>query len=145
MFGDKNLKLAEAQAVTKAAIIGNYLDLEEYGAVDNMLGPSFFNVVVETAFAGLDSGGEIQLRTADKTDLNTSARVLASIGSAGKPLTAAQLAAGARFSVQVPGVVCDKYLGAYFLPVSEAASAGKLDVSIDPFPLYPLKQQKEVS
>jgi hypothetical protein len=142
MFGDKNLELAKAQAVTTAAIIGNYLDLEEGGAVDNMLGPSYLNVIVETAFAGMASGAAIELRTSDNADLVTGARVLASIGNDDKPLTAAMLTEGARFSVQVPGAICDKYLGAFWNPVSEAASAGKLDVSIDPFPLYPLKQQK---
>lgn len=122
---------------------GNLMDMEEDGATDDMLDRLFWNTKVGTAFAGLASGLVLELLTSDSATFASGVKCIAAIGSAAYPLAIADIVAGAEFSISVPTRVLHKYLEARFVPVSEAASAGKLDSWMGMEPLSPKKIQKE--
>lgn len=151
MFMDSILEFWDAQALTaqeESRTNGNILDLETNGAIDAQLGFLWWNLIVSTAAGGMASGGYFQLVTSDSETFATGAggeQVLGSFGSAENPLFAAQLVAGARFSLAVPLFVCHKYVEAEWIDVSEDASGLVVDSWMGMEPLSPLNTQKEPS
>jgi hypothetical protein len=123
---DAKLVLCSAQEVTTDAVSENVINL---GADD--LQPGLTDLVVHikvtTAFAGMDSGMNIQLRSAAAAALTSSPIILIS-----RLFTSSQLALGKHYQMPIPPEKLDQYLGMYFDLVSEAASAGALDIWIGP-------------
>lgn len=135
-----------AQALTSAEIShtnGNFFDLEENGVTDEMIAAGLWlNIEVATAFETLTSGVMIQLITSDSATFASGVVAVVGIGCTTYPIGAAELTAGARFSVAVQKYNLHKYLGLSWEPVSEAASAGALDAWLALEPLTPPKVQK---
>jgi hypothetical protein len=143
---DSRLVFWDNQSLTTAEesrTNGNSFNMESGGATDPHLGNVWLNIIVGTAFAGLDSGGYFELLTSDSETFASGVRCPASIGSEDNPLTAAQLAANARFSVGVPTFTLHGHIEVNFNVVNEAASAGAVDAWLGLEPLSDLNIQKE--
>ena len=116
-------------AAEKSHTNGNILDLELPNnipaLVDNALGFVYLNIIVGTSAGGMASGAHFDLLSDDD------------------PLSAADLAAGERFSVQVPHRILHKYVGLSWNVVNESASALKVDAWFGMAPVQAVKTQKE--
>ncbi len=145
-FMDSRWVIWDAQALTSAEVShtnGNLFDLEEDGVTDEMIAAGLWlNIEVATTFATLTSGAMIQAITSDSATFASGNVPVGGIGCTSYPIAAASLVAGARFSVSVQKYNLHKYLGVAFEPVSEAATAGALDVWFGLEPLTPPKVQK---
>jgi hypothetical protein len=136
MILDKNLLLAEGQAVTATAISENVIRIPDAGVVygegapiSRDLGPGqevpILIQVVED-FATLTSL-TISLETADNAALSTNAEVLFSTGA----IPAASLLAGYRTAVRVlPDFVLRDYLGLRFTVGGSDATAGQITAAL---------------
>jgi hypothetical protein len=122
---------------------GAMKDLEEDGTTDESLSEHMWlNVQIGTTFATLTSGCLISVITSDSATFASGIKCLGSIGGKTYPLTVAEMVAGAVFSLAFPRWNLHKYLEVYFEPISEAATAGKLDAWFGLAPLSPRKVQK---
>jgi len=139
-FIDTKWELWDGQALTaseESRTNGNIVDLEYVSAslalshTDQQIGPLWLNILVSVAAGGMASGGYFQLVTSDSATFATGSggeQVLAAIGSHNDPLFAANLAAGTRLSVGIPGMyTCMRYVEIEWLVVSESASGLTLD------------------
>ncbi|GLO70343.1 hypothetical protein MACH17_18600 [Phaeobacter inhibens] len=136
MILDKNLILAENQAVTATAISQNIIQLPASGTVYGEGSPITRNLgpgeevpiliqVVED-FATLTSL-TITLETADNAALSTNAQVLFSTGA----IPLAQLVAGYRTPIRVlPDFPLRDFVGLRFTVTGSNATAGKLTAAI---------------
>ena len=136
MILDKNLLLAEGQAITATAISENVIRIPDAGtvhgegaAIARNLGPGEevpILIQVIEAFATLTSL-TITLETADNAALSTNNEVLFSTGA----IPVASLIAGYRSAVRVlPDHVLRDYLGLRFTVTGTNASAGKITAAI---------------
>ncbi len=134
-------------AAEKSHTNGNILDLELPNnipaLVDNALGFVYLNIIVGTSAGGMASGAHFDLLSSDSATFASGNRVLAAIGTDDDPLSAADLAAGERFSVQVPHRILHKYVGLSWNVVNESASALKVDAWFGMAPVQAVKTQKE--
>lgn len=122
---------------------GNMFDLEEDGVTDESIGELlWFNLQVGTAAGGMASGGYFSVISSDSATFASGYICLGAIGSAAYPLTAAQLAAKAMFSIAFPRWKLHKYLEAVWTAVSEAASSVTVDAWFGLTFLCPQKLQK---
>ena len=136
MILDKNLLLAESQAVTATAISENVIRIPDAGtvygegaAISRNLGPGqevpILIQVIED-FATLTSL-TITMETADNAALSTNAQVLFSTGA----IPVASLVAGYRTAVRVlPDFVLRDYLGLRFTVTGSDATAGAITAAI---------------
>ena len=134
-------ELWDNQALTVAEYShtnGTLIDLEENGVTDTMLPIELrLNMQVGTAFATLTSGVMIHVITSDSATFASGNIPLVGLGGTTNPLPVASLTAKARFSLAFHAFALKKYLGVYWEPVSEAASAGTLDAWFAPYVLSP--------
>jgi hypothetical protein len=149
-FIDSILEFWDAKALTGAEesrSTGNILDMETDGATDAKMGFLWWNLLVSTAEDGtMTSGGYFQLVTSDSATFATGSggeQVIGSFGSGQDPLFAAQLVAGARFSLAVPLRVLHKYVEVEFIIISQSAGSLVIDSWMGMEPLSPLNTQKE--
>jgi len=143
---DSRWEIWDGQALTvteESRTNGNMFDLEENGVTDESISSQlWFNLQVSAAFAGLDSGGFFAVVSSDSATFASGYICPAAIGSEDYPITAAQLAADAKFSIAFPRWNLHKYLEVVFVAVSEAASSGSVDAWFGLEPLTPAKVQK---
>lgn len=149
-FMDTQWELWDAQALTaseESRTNGNMFDLETDGAPDSQTGFLWWNMIVSTAEDGtMTSGGYFQIVTSDTVTFDAGSgaeQVVAAFGSADLPLFAAQLIAGARFSLAFPTRILHKYLEAEFRVVTQSAGALVVDSWFGLEPLSDLNIQKE--
>ena len=145
-FMDSILELWDGQALTvqeESRTNGNILDLEADGATNAQLGFIFLNLTVGTAAGGLDSGGYFQLVTSDSATFSSGVESMGFAGSVENPLAVGDLAANARFAMEVPLRVMKRYIEIEFIPISEAASALVVNAYFGMEPVCPLNIQKE--
>lgn len=148
-FMDRKWEFWDGQGLTaqeESRTNGDIIDLEADGATDAQLGFLWWNLLVSAAAGGMASGGYFQLVTSDSETFSTGTggeQVLGSFGSNENPLYAAQLIAGARFSLGVPLFVCHRYVEIEWIDISEDASGLTVDSWMGMEPLSPLNTQKE--
>lgn len=145
-FIDSILEFWDNQALTaseESRTNGDILDMEANGATDAQMGEIYWNLVVGTAAGGMASGGYFQLVTSDSATFASGNEVVAAMGSDEDPLSAADLAAGARFSLQVPLRTLKRYVEVEFRVVNESASALVVDSWMGMEPIGDLNTQKE--
>jgi len=123
MIKDKQMIMAQDQAITVAAASEDYLvnQAENLGISQDLN----FVVEVKQAFTGLDSGMTIKLQSGSDTAFSDAVDEITSA-----TIAAAALTLGAKFQFRLPAKALKKYIRAYFTPVSEAATAGKVDAFI---------------
>ena len=126
---------------------GNMFDMETYGATDAQMGFLWWNLLVSTAEDGTASSGlYFQLVTSDSATFVTGTggeQVIGAFGSDADPLFAAQLVAGARFSLAVPLRVLHKYVEVEMRVHTQSAGSLVVDSWMGMEPLSPLNTQKE--
>ncbi len=150
-FMDKRWEIWDGEDLSggsqESRTAGNMFDLEEFGATDSQLGFLWWNLIVKTAEDGTASSGlYFQLVTSDSATFATGTggeQVIGAFGSAQDPLFAAQLVAGAQFSLAVPTRVLHKYLEAEMVLVGGTANALVVSSWMGMEPLSPLNIQKE--
>lgn len=154
-FMDSILEFWDAQALTvteESRTNGDILDMESDGvtssfSTDQQMGFLFWNLIVSTAAADLDSGGYFQMVTSDSETFATGSggeQVIGAFGSAVNPLFIAQLIAGTRLSLGIPpGYILHRFVEIEFIAVSEAAASLVVDSWIGMEPAWPLNTQKE--
>ncbi len=149
-FMDSILEFWDAQALTaseESRTNGDILDMETDGATDAQLGFIWWNLLVSTAEDGTASSGlYFQLVTSDSATFATGTggeQVIGAFGSDEDPLFAAQLVAGARFSLAVPLRVLHKYVEVEMRVVSQSAGSLVVDSWMGMEPLSDLNTQKE--
>ena len=145
-FMDKILEFWDGQALTvqeESRTNGDMLDNETGGATDAQLGFNYINLVVSTGAGGMASGGYFQLVISDSETFASGVEVLGGWGSAEDPLSAADLAANARFSMQAPLRPMKKYTEMEWVPVNEAATDMVVDCWTGMEAVCPLNIQKE--
>ena len=143
---DTKWEIWDNQALTvteESRTNGNMLDLEEDGVTDESISDQLWlNIRVGTVFATLTSGCYIAVISSDSATFASGWICPAAIGSEDYPLTAAQLIAGAEFSIAFPRWNLHKYLEVVFVAINQAASGGTLDAWFGLAPLAPVKVQK---
>lgn len=152
---DSILEFWDARALTgseESRTGGNILDMESDGvntafSTDQKMGFLWWNLLVSTAEDGSASSGMyFQLVTSDSATFATGTggeQVIGAIGSDEDPLFAAQLIAGARFSISIPLRVLHRYVEVEFRVVTQSAGALVVDSWMGMEPLSDLNTQKE--
>jgi hypothetical protein len=143
---DSRWEIWDNEALTTAKhsfTADNFFDLEENGVTDESISEGLWlNMKVGVAAGGLDSGCFFALINSDAVDFSSGVVCLGAFGCEDYPILVAELAAGAIWSMALPRWNLHKYLDFWFNPISEAASALKVDVWFGMEPLSPLKVQK---
>jgi hypothetical protein len=122
--------IATAQALTAAAVSENTMDL---GAADKNLGNAvlYMHILVTVDFAGLDSGCRLHPVDSASSDLSSDRALGAFTSTTASDdviIPVGDLTAGTHLICALPpGIKYKRYLGFAFVPVSENASAGKVD------------------
>ncbi len=120
-----------------------FFDLEEDGVTDESISSQLWlNIQVGTAFATLTSGCFFAVLNSDSASFASGVKCLAAVGCEDYPILVTELTAGAKFSVAFPRWNLNKYLEVWYNPISEAATAGTVDVWFGLAPLTPPKIQK---
>lgn len=130
---DNGKFIATAQPFTTAAVSENTMDL---GAADKNLGnsPLYAHLLVNTTYTGTDSGVTIMIVDSAAAAL-TSDRTLAMFTSTtcsdDGVIPVGDLTAGTHLICALPpGIKMKQYLGAAWVPVSEAGASGDVDIWI---------------
>ena len=150
-FMDSKLVLWDNQALTaseESRTNGQFLDMEEDGAIDAMLDVLWLNILIGTSEDGsCSSGGYFQLVTSDAVafgDGSGGEQAIGCIGSDDLPLLTADLAKGKAYSIAVPTRILHKYVEVEWRVVSQSAGALKVDAWLGMEPLSrPMNIQKE--
>ena len=125
------------QAFTTEATSTYSFDLGATGKYIGNAGKNIvFRAIVRTAFETLTSGVRIQICTSDSAD-GSSDRAVGQLYTSATdddgviPVTDLATAGDQAFGVIAPNIPLLRYIHIAFVPVSEAASAGKLDVYME--------------
>ena len=113
------------QAVTTDAVSENVI---KFGAAAGMIGMKgeVVHVLVKTAFAGMASGMNIQLRADTAASLASGSQIILAERSS---VAVGDLAAGDHYQIAIPPTQLPasfQYMGLYFDLISEAATAGNI-------------------
>lgn len=148
-FMDSILEFWDGQALTvqeESRTNGNIFDMESGGAVDvtdAQMGFLYYNLTVGTAAGGMASGAYFQIATSDSATFSSGVEVIGGFGSNENPLFASDLAAGARFSTQIPMRQLKRYVEYEWIPINEAASGLVVNAWQGMEAIAPLNTQKE--
>lgn len=121
MIIDKDLQVADAQAVTVSAASTSFIDLGVKGdALGNEL---YFVALVDTSFTTGDSAVLAVSLQCDDNSSFSSAKTLVSTAT----IAAATLVAGYKALVVKVPVGCERYVRAYWTVTVGSMTAGKID------------------
>lgn len=124
----------------------NYIDLEQYGVTDEMMGPMWLTLILRgtPVIGNLTEGIRFNLVTADAAALTGNPVELVSSGI----ILPARLVAGFRQSYGFCMAKLHRYLRVWGLAVSTAESTGTsflMDLFLDTRPITPITFQKELT
>ncbi len=124
----------------------NYIDLEQYGVTDEMMGPMWLTLLARGTpdIGNLTEGIRFNLVTSDSTTLASGNVEVVSTGI----LLPAQIVAGFRQSYGFCMAKMHRYLRVWGLAVSTAESTGKsflMDLFLSDRPVTPITFQKELT
>ena len=126
---DQRELLADEQEFTTQEASEDCIDLQEDDLQLGVNGKLVIKFLVTTVFTGLDDDLDLEVIDGSaNTDgvIDTDIRVLA----AKRGITLAEVAAGKQHQIPVPAMKLQRYLGARFTPVSDAANSGAMTIGI---------------
>jgi len=97
------------------SVSDNYWDLEQNAATDMNLFGWLHVLILTSTNTGGDEGLDIQVRSADATNLSTTPIVHGAL-----QLTQSQIAAGGHYVIGIHAHACERYAGVWYKAVSTA-------------------------